>query len=281
MPSLSAFYDALAAHAAQYLANLVVNIPGLLFGILVALFFWWLAGRLRARFLSFSETRGWPVEIELLVAQIIYVTVLFIGTLVVVELWDQDVTPLIASIGVVGGAVGFALRNILENFIAGILLLVQRPFGIGDQIKSGDFQGEVEAINLRATLIRTSDYRQVIIPNAAIYTSSVVNLTRYPWRRSTLVLAVPAQPDLEATCRAILERLRSVDGVLSDPAPEVVVTGLDPSGVKLEARYWTEPRGATVNRVASRVVHTLAEVSAAGPADHPAPLQILKMSLAA
>lgn len=274
----SSFYDALTARTREYFAELILSLPALIFGLIVALFFWWLAGRLRTRLAFFSKVAGWPVEVELLVGQILYVGVLVGGAVVVLGIWGQNVTGLVAGLGVVGIAVGFALRNILENFVAGVLLLIQRPFSVGDQIKSGAFEGEVEEISLRATALRTPDHRQIVIPNATLYTNPVTNLTRYPHRRSTVTLTVDPEQTLDLVRGTIIEMVGAVEGVLPHPAPETVVTGLDAGKVTLEVRFWTDSRGATVNRVASQVVQALTAVATQVAADQAIPFQVVKVT---
>ncbi|HYN88163.1 MAG TPA: mechanosensitive ion channel family protein [Ardenticatenaceae bacterium] len=257
MSSLNSFYVTLRVLAEQYLARLILRIPTFVLGLLAALFFLWLARWVRRRFYAFCERRAWPAEIELLLSQTIYVAILVTGLVAVLGIWGLNVTGLVAGLGIVGVATGFALQQILANFIAGVLLLIQRPFALGDQIKSGEFQGEVSAVTLRATLLRTSDNREIIIPNATIYTSSIVNLTRYRQRRTGLPLTLGGGHDLDEARRAILETVRAVEGVLREPSPDLVATGSDESGTAFELQYWTDSAPAVVNATGARVVAAL------------------------
>ncbi|MCZ7575454.1 MAG: mechanosensitive ion channel family protein [Ardenticatenaceae bacterium] len=278
MPPSSLFYDILIARAREYITGLFLSLPALVFGLIVAIFFWWLARRLRIQVSSSAKATHWPLEIELLIGQVVYFATLVLGIVVVLEIWGQNVSGLVAGLGVVGIAVGFALRNILENFIAGVLLLIQRPFGIGDQIKSGAFEGEVEGISLRATMLQTPDRRQIIIPNATLYTSPIVNLTRYSLRRSGLTLTVNTAQTLDQARQAIGEIVRTVEGVLPTPPPAAVVTGLEDQKITLEVHFWTASDMSTVNQVSSRVVQALAASAEEGATGGPPPIQMLKVS---
>jgi small-conductance mechanosensitive channel len=125
------------------------------------------------------------------------------------------------------------------------LALWREPFCVGDQIiTSSNFEGTVEAIETRATFIRTYDGRRVVIPNSALFIDSVTVNTAFEARRLEYDLGVGYGDDLESARRIVLETLREVEGVLSDPAPDVLVVAFGDFSVALRVRWWTRPKRA-------------------------------------
>jgi small conductance mechanosensitive channel len=153
---------------------------------------------------------------------------------------------LIKVLGIGGVAIGFAFQNILQNFLAGLLLLWAEPFRVGDEIKLDIFEGTVEEIQARATIIKTYDERRVVIPNADLFTHSVIVNTALNSRRWEYDLTLANVEDLNELKASLVSAVESVPGVLSDPAPEAFVMDVnapDPGSVKLRVLWWThEPR---------------------------------------
>lgn len=146
--------------------------------------------------------------------------------------------PLLTAAGIGGVALAFAVRTIFENFLAGILLLLRRPFRPGDQIGSADFEGVVEDLNLRAVVLRTLDGRRVLIPNGKVLSNPIINLTAFPARRTDLTVGVGYDADLEATRALIEDAVRGVAGVRADPPPEALVEAFGESTVDFCVRFW-------------------------------------------
>lgn len=148
---------------------------------------------------------------------------------------------LVQLLGISSVAIGFAFRDILQNFLAGILLLLTEPFRIGDQIRFGDYEGVVEDIQTRATMIRTYDSRRIVIPNAELFTNSVTVNTAFPHRRLEYDVGIGYGDDVEQVKELMLQAVEGVEGVLADPAPDVLLVGFGPSSVNLRVRWWIEP----------------------------------------
>jgi small-conductance mechanosensitive channel len=150
---------------------------------------------------------------------------------------------LIKVLGIGSVAIGFAFQNILQNFLAGLLLLWAEPFRVGDQIKLDAFEGTVEAIQTRATTIKTYDGRRVVIPNADLFTHSVIVNTAFDARRWEYDFSTKAPDDLTKLKTLLVETARKVEGVLPDPAPEALVIelgDLDSGIVKIHLTWWTK-----------------------------------------
>ena len=153
---------------------------------------------------------------------------------------------LIKVLGIGGVAIGFAFQNILQNFLAGLLLLWAEPFRVGDEIKLDTFEGTVEEIQARATIIQTYDERRVVIPNADLFTHSVIVNTALDRRRWEYDLTLSNVGDLNKLKSSIVAAVRAVPGVLSDPSPEAFVMDLNaaaPASVKMRVLWWShDPR---------------------------------------
>lgn len=149
-----------------------------------------------------------------------------------------DTTSLVALVGAAGLAVGLALKESLGNLAAGVMLIVFRPFKLGDVIETGSVLGTVDRINIFHTLLRTPDNRLVILPNGALYNSPITNLTALPTRRIELLIGIDYKDDIRKA-RDIIERLMREDTrILPDPAPQVVVGDLADFSVNLIVRPW-------------------------------------------
>jgi len=164
---------------------------------------------------------------------------LFIALSIVIPTFKAG--DLVQLLGISGVAIGFAFRDILQNFLAGILILLTEPFQIEDQIIFKDFEGTVENIETRATTIRTYDGRRIVIPNAELFTNSVTVNTAFEHRRLQYDVGIGYGDDIDRAKQLILEAIASVDGVLRDPAPDALVMELAGSSVNIRARWWIQP----------------------------------------
>jgi small-conductance mechanosensitive channel len=136
---------------------------------------------------------------------------------------------LIKVLGIGGVAIGFAFQNILQNFLAGLLLLWAEPFRIGDEIKLDSFEGTVEDIQTRATIIKTFDGRRVVIPNADLFTHSVIVNTAIETRRWEYPMVIKGAQDLGRLKSFMVATVSKVPGVLSEPGPEALLMDLGDS----------------------------------------------------
>jgi small conductance mechanosensitive channel len=171
---------------------------------------------------------------------------------------------LISALGITGIAIGFAFRDIFENFLAGILILITEPFRINDQIVFGEYEGTVENIETRATTLRTYDGRRVVIPNGELFKNSVVVNTAFDVRRMEHDVGIGYGDDIRAAKKIMLDAISGIDGVLTDPPPDVLTVDFADSSVKIRVRWWVHPpRRADVldvnDRVLTAIRYALAE----------------------
>ena len=165
--------------------DLMLALPNLVFGLVVFVGFLLLARGVRALVRRIMRSKKDNHNLSVLLSRLAYVAMLILGVLVTATIVLPGFTPasLVSALGVGGIAIGFAFKDIFQNFLAGILLLFTEPFRIGDQIKYKGFEGTVEDIQTRATTIKTYDGRRVIIPNAELFTHAVTVNTVYNKRR--------------------------------------------------------------------------------------------------
>ena len=160
---------------------------------------------------------------------------------IIIAALDQlgvDTTSLIALLGAAGLAVGLALQNSLQNFAAGVMLIVFRPFKSGDYIEAGGTTGVVEAISISSTILITADNREVIIPNNSIYSGSITNYSAHGIRRIDMVFGIGYEDDIKMAKETLQRILRADKRVLNDPEPLIAVAELADSSVNLNVRPW-------------------------------------------
>ena len=182
---------------------------------------------------------------------------------------------LIAGLGIGSVAIGFAFKDILQNWLAGLLLLIRRPFRVGDEIVVNGYEGRVEWIETRATMIRTYDGRRAIIPNANVFTNAVTVNTAFRLRRSEYDVGIGYGDKVAEAREAILTALEGVDGVEADPAPDVLAWELAGSSVNLKVRWWSNSRRADVVDVQARVIEAIKGALDRAGIDMPFPTQVV------
>lgn len=243
----------LATAVARLGESAIRIIPGALAAVLVIVLFWLIAAGVRAVVQMIFRLLTSNLTTENLIKQLAYYSIWLLGILVAAGALGFDPQTAITGLGLTGVALGFALRDIISNFVSGILILMLRPFHIGDQIVVGETEGSVERIVLRATQIRTYDGRRVLVPNADVFTSKVTNNTASPVRRGAVQVYIGYDVDLQRAFNIVREATRRAPGVLAKPDPTVLVHELTPSEIAIEARFWTDSRRADFVATASAV----------------------------
>ena len=153
---------------------------------------------------------------------------------------EKIAVSVLAGGGVTAVVLGFAFREIGENFLAGIFLAFSRPFKVGDLIKSEDIEGYVREIELRYTHLRTEDGRDVYVPSSQLFGRPVINYTKDRLRRVSFTVGIDYSNDASAACALLQDILRRVPGVLAEPEPSVYILSLAPQYVELEAFFWID-----------------------------------------
>ena len=181
-------------------------------------------------------------QVALLVNRIVFLSAIVLGVIAAFSELFGSPALVFGGFGFLALALSLAFQDILKNFIAGLFMLLERPFRLGDEITVDNHTGVVENIEMRATTLRTNDGEQVITPNSLVYTGTIINRTRYPTRMFTLTAKVPDGVVVDGLAERLREELKNRTDVSKDPAPHV---GLQPSvdgGLTLEVRYWLDYR---------------------------------------
>lgn len=149
-------------------------------------------------------------------------------------------TSFIAVIGAAGLAVGLALQGSLANFAGGVLILIFKPFKVGDTLEAQGFLGAVAEINILYTIINTFDNRRIVIPNGSLSNASLVNVSYYDTRRCDLMFGIGYGDDIDKAKSIIKRCIEENDKVLAEPAPNIAVAGLGDNSVNIMARPWVK-----------------------------------------
>jgi len=214
------------------------ELPKVVLGVVIVVVGLYLGRLLRRVVTDLLKRTGADPGVTHLLGQMAYWAVTSLGLLVAVGLF-VDLTALLAGLGLVGFALTFALQDVLRNFMAGILLLVQRPFIVGDYVQLDAYEGTVRAINSRSTEMLTGDGLTVLLPNARVLDNPITNFTRTPQRRIEILFTLPYDADLPRVRELALKAVEAVPNYLSFPAPDVLFENAS-GGLTLKARVWVD-----------------------------------------
>lgn len=230
--------------------------PYIIIGLIVFGIFW-LIGRVIRKIISTAGARSTRIDDTLaeLLGRLAAALAIILGVFVAAVIIFPTFNPgdLVAGLGITSVAVGFAFKDVLQNFFAGILILWRRPFVVGDQIRVKEYEGTVSEITVRSTRIKTYDGERAVIPNSDVYTSAVLVRTAYDTRRVKFVVGIGYLDDIEHGRRAIRRVLDETEGVLHDPGPWIYVSELAPSSVNFTVYFWVQSEQANVLKVSDQV----------------------------
>jgi small conductance mechanosensitive channel len=247
--------------------GIIEALPNLIVALAIFALFVLLAGALKRVVERITERADMPPTARLVLGRLMHGLIILLGILLALPVIYPNFTTaqVIQALGIGGVAIGFAFRDILQNFLAGILLFITQPFKIGDQIIVGSYEGTVQDIQTRATLIKSYDGRLVVIPNSDLFTQSVTVNTAFPTRRSEYDFEIGYGDDLELAKRLIIEAIDGVDFTLQNPRPEAFTVDLAPSTVNVRARWWTSSKRSNVLHMKARVIEAVkAKLTEAG-----------------
>ena len=249
-----------AGQAAQNTIVDMVNgffakLPVIAVGVIVFFIFFGIAYGVKRIVAAATLKAGIDAMLSSLLSRISYFIAIVIGFFVSIAVIFPTVTPgsLIAGLGIGSVALGFAFKDVLQNLFAGFLILLYRPFHIGDQLKIKDFEGTVENISVRATNMKTYDGERVVIPNSELYMNAVLVRTAFPHRRVKLVVGIGYGDSIEEARETIMNVLRNTEGVLKEPAFDVNVVELADNSVNMKALFWTDSVQSSVRKTSDRV----------------------------
>lgn len=258
-----------------WLDGFIKNIPNILVAIAVFIAFIYIARFAGRSVRKLLKKRGRENFGEILGSFVKWVT-LIIGVMLAVTIMSPNLSPadLIASLGVSSVAIGFAFKDILQNWLAGILILMRRPFEIGDQIVVNGFEGTVERIETRATIIRQYNGKRIVVPNSEIYTNSVKVITANDLIRSQYDVGLGYDQDRDKAMKILKETIENTEGVSKDKPIDVLPWDQADSWLTIRVRWWTESERAKVVKIYSDVILNTQNAMDKAGIDLPFPTQI-------
>jgi small conductance mechanosensitive channel len=216
-----------------------------------------IGGRVLRRFLEGGLRRGRAdVQVRALVRNIGAAVIWFFAVLSGLVTAGVPLAFLLTFGGLASLAIGLAFQDVLRNILAGIWLLLERSFVIGDLVSIGEMAGLVETITLRTTALRTGDGRLAVVPNLTVFTGIIVNSSAYSQRRYTVSLRIERDHDLEAAMRAARREVAATSEVAKEPVP-LVVPQLDGEGILLHCNYWLDYRTHDVDAITADLARRL------------------------
>lgn len=252
VPPEALTYHSIINSANEIVVGFLERIPYFVASIVVILIFWFLSIIFKKVVQKVLGSRIHHQNLVKVFQRVGGALIIFVGVMIAMVIAVPGFTPakLIGALGIGSVAIGFAFKDIFQNLLSGILLLISEPFRIGDQIVSGEYEGTVEDIKIRATTIRTYDGRQVVIPNSDLYTSALTVNTAYKQRRLQVAVGIGYEDDIEAAKAEIIQALNKADSVSKKAEPSVIATGFGDSTIDLMVRWFIED-GTQANKVAS------------------------------
>jgi len=260
----------------RFAADFFLLIPNLIAAVIFLLVAWFAARLVRSGIERVAMNRKRP-DLGNLLGSLAHGGVVILAVLFAAAIVFPSVNPggIFATLGVGSVAIGFAFKDILQNLLAGLLILINRPYRRGDQIVVKGFEGTVEHIESRATSLKTYDGRRVIIPNSDIYTSAVIVNTAHAHRRDEYLIGIGYGDSPEASAETFRAAIAAVDGVLADPPCEVPPWELSNSTVNLLARWWVKSHRTDIVRTRARVMLAVHAAAVERGIDLPFPTQVI------
>ena len=199
------------------------------------------------------DHRKIPLGVVQLFSQLTYWAIIVSGAILALQRFF-NITAFIAGLGIAGLTVGLALQDVMKNFVAGVILLVQQPFRVGETIGIKGFDGTITAIDLRATEMRATDGRLVILPNSDVLVNPIINYSRTNQRQVELSLNLPLTSEPDTVKQILTDAGKDIVGFLYKPEPAVVFVNLTNSAMEVKLSFWVDVKKNDIGRVKEAVL---------------------------
>lgn len=239
------------------------RVPYIVVGIIIFLLFLLIARIAKGAIRTTSQRTNVDPMLTELLSRLSSIAIIFLGLSVAAIVIIPTFRPsdLVAGLGITSVALGFAFKEVLQNFFAGTLLLWQRPFTVGDLICVKDFEGHIEEIKVSTTRIKTPDGESVVIPNSELFLNEVIVRTANENRRVRFAVGIAYPESIEKARNVIQACVEKTAGVLAVPNPSVNVVELADSSVNFEVLFWIKSKetnlAQTKDKVATNIKHAL------------------------
>ncbi len=250
--------DAASDVALDKLFRLLAALPLLLLALATVAASWWL-GRWLGRRIERRTLHTSNPYINGLARNFVQWVVLLLGVLSALNLMGASslLGAVLGSAGVVGLVLGFAFKDIAENYVAGVLLGLRRPFSPGDSLRIDSHEGKVVALTSRVTILMTLEGNRLSLPNALVFKSVVLNYSSNPKRRFDFVIPVDPASSVGVAQETGLERIRTVNGVLADPRPSSIINSYDGNAISVQFFGWIDQRQNDLGGVRSAAIRAV------------------------
>lgn len=236
---LNAEVDQLVRQSQTWVPLIMEYGSRLLLALLTLAVGWWIINKVSARLGKLVGLRNADLALQGFISTLSNIVLKVLLFVSVASMIGIETTSFVAAIGAAGLAIGLALQGSLANFAGGVLILMFRPFRIGDWIEAQGVAGTVDSIQIFHTVLRTGDNKTVIMPNGALSNGIITNTNRQPTRKVVFDVGVDYEADLQKARQVLLE-LAQDPRVLQDPAPQAVVSTLGDSSITVSLRLWTK-----------------------------------------
>jgi len=235
--------------------RLVASLPLLLAAALIVFIASWIGGFVSQR-LHWLRLRTRNPYLDGLIRRAVRTVILLVGILVALDLLNATalVGAMLGSAGVLGLALGFAFKDIAENYIAGVLLSLRRPFEPGEMVKIDSFEGKVASLSARTMTLITLEGNELRLPNALVFKAVVLNYTSNPKRRFDFAFNIDASQSIRKAHALALEEIASIEGVLTDPGPSWTVVEFGANGIVLRFFGWVDQRQSDLGKTRSEAI---------------------------
>jgi small conductance mechanosensitive channel len=213
------------------------------------------------------------ITVEHALSRVIGIAGVTLALLTAIATMGVDIGALIAALGLTSLAIGLALKDTIENAITGVLLLIQRPFKVGDVIQVGTVTGTVVDVAIRTTRLKSADGLHVLIPNRHVYDAVITNWSFYPTRRVTMTIGVAYETDLARAYQALSAAVLATPGVLAEPALAVSFEGFDESSIRMVFRFWIEWQATNGRDLQTQLTQVIMEVAHREAIEIPSPIR--------
>lgn len=270
--------DAVGQRLLDEAYRLLATLPLLALSAVVIAIAWWLGGWMSRR-AFLRRTAGRPFLTELATTTVRW-SVLLGGVLIALEIMNATalVGAVLGTAGVLGVALGFAFKDILENYLAGILMSVRQPFAPNDHVLIEGHEGVIMALNARATVLMTLDGNHVRLPNALVFRSVILNYTRNPRRRFEVEVGIGVSEDLVQAQAIGVAELGRIDGVMADPPSRAYISALGDSNVQVLFYGWVDQTSHDFTGVRSEAIRRVKLALEAAGMDMPEPIYRVQLS---
>jgi small-conductance mechanosensitive channel len=240
MEQLNSAIHLVTAKLESWLRQFIIMLPNLVIAILLLIITFYVAKLIRRGAEKVLDRISQSQALNHIIATLVHISAFFIGFFFILNVLnlDKTVTSLLAGVGIIGLALGFAFQDLAANFISGVIIALRKPFGVGDVIETNDHFGTIERINMRTTDIRRQTGELVILPNRKIFEEALINYTHYGIRRIDLEVRVSYVEDLEKVRNVVLEAMQGIRGQIETKEVEVVYNEFGQSAIWFLVRFW-------------------------------------------